>query len=247
MLISMFLKNNQVSPLPNDNGFNLEVRRTNRRKTISIQVIDGTVRVLAPHRVLDADIATLLEEKSTWITRKLQDQAANKPATTRSYISGERWPFLGNEFVLDIRVGRAVDPICEDGRLMIWVPSSRDGKPHEAATRHQLELWLRSEAQRYFTQHTNSHAERLGCVPKSITFKTYKARWGSCSASGKITYDWRLVMAPLEIIDYVAAHEVAHLRHLNHSRDFWDCVEWLCPDYKDRRNWLRKYGAGLTV
>jgi predicted metal-dependent hydrolase len=87
----------------------------------------------------------------------------------------------------------------------------------------------------------------MGAAPGRILFRDYKSMWGKCTGQGEITYNWKLVMAPPRIVDYVIVHELAHLHHLNHSRDFWDCVERVIPDYKARRQWLKDHGQTLTI
>ncbi len=227
--------------------FGVDLHRTKRRKSISIQVRGGGVRVLAPHRVPSEEIEALLHAKLTWIERKLREQEVIRERAPRSYVDGARWPFLGGEIVLAIGHGRAVDPTLQGNCLTVSIPSRGKHAPHEAAVRHQLEMWLREQARIRLVDFTQKHSKRIGRSPKSIMLKTYKARWGSCSASGNITYDWRLVMAPLSVINYVAAHEVAHLQHLDHSKKFWSCVDELCPDNRKAKTWLRRYGATLNM
>jgi hypothetical protein len=87
----------------------------------------------------------------------------------------------------------------------------------------------------------------MAAAPGRILFRDYKSMWGKCTGQGEITYNWKLVMAPPRIVDYVIVHELAHLHHLNHSRDFWDCVEKVIPDHKVRRKWLKDHGQTLMI
>ncbi len=91
----------------------------------------------------------------------------------------------------------------------------------------------------------DGHAARLGRGYRSLTLRDTRSRWGSCSAAGGLMFSWRLILAPPEILDYVAAHEVAHLAEMNHSPAFWRVVAGLCPDYARHRAWLRKHGQTL--
>ncbi|HHL21369.1 MAG TPA: M48 family peptidase, partial [Aliiroseovarius sp.] len=104
---------------------------------------------------------------------------------------------------------------------------------------------FKQEARARLSAATARHGAALGRAPAALTLRDTRSRWGSCSAEGRLMFSWRLVMAPPEVLDYVAAHEVAHLAEMNHSRAFWDQVERLMPGYQPHRLWLRKNGALL--
>ena len=153
----------------------------------------------------------------------------------------------GVDIVLDVRSGRAEGAVLDGQSLAIAIPDHGDQAAQAIAVRHQLEWWYRGEAERIFQDRATYFAQALGLQLKSVAIKTYKARWGSCGPDGDILFDWRLVMAPMPVIDYVTAHEVAHMRHPDHSPAFWACVASVCADYRDHRDWLRTYGATLAT
>ena len=105
--------------------------------------------------------------------------------------------------------------------------------------------FLKKEAVDKLAEISIKIAEKIGVKIASVTVKDTKSRWGSCSTKGNINYNWRIVLAPKEVIDYLVCHEVSHLKHPNHSTDFWSTVESLCPSYKDSRNWLKTHGKEL--
>lgn len=105
--------------------------------------------------------------------------------------------------------------------------------------------FLKKEAVDKLAEISIKTAEKIGVKIASVTVKDTKSRWGSCSTKGNINYNWRIVLAPKEVIDYLVCHEVSHLKHPNHSTDFWSTVESLCPSYKDSRNWLKTHGKEL--
>ena len=229
-------------------GHAVEIERSGRRKTVSIQVGEAGVRVLAPRWVPHREIHDFVEEKSRWITAKLREQRARPRPIPRTYETGEQFVFLGRELTLVIRAGKGGRPfIMADSLIVEIAPAITDRETRRRAVRHQLEWWYRDRAAELFGRMVPAHAAALGVTPKSIGFKSYKARWGSCSAAGALSFDWRLAMAPEPVVDYVAAHEVAHLRHLDHSPAFWQCVYALCPNLAGNRRWLRDNGQTLVL
>jgi predicted metal-dependent hydrolase len=105
--------------------------------------------------------------------------------------------------------------------------------------------FLKKQAREDLSNAIDFHAERLGVKPKSISIRDSKTRWGSCSSNGTLSFSWRIILAPSDILDYLAAHEVAHLREMNHSPRFWKLVEDTCPHTKQSRAWLKAHGAIL--
>jgi len=121
----------------------------------------------------------------------------------------------------------------------VFVPGPED------AMGARLRGWLRTRARDRLADASDRHAAALGRPYTAITLRDTRSRWGSCTADGRLMYSWRLILAPPEILDYVAAHEVAHLREMNHSPAFWTWVERLYGDWRPARDWLRRNGAGL--
>ncbi|MGB3554256.1 MAG: M48 family metallopeptidase, partial [Jannaschia sp.] len=117
--------------------------------------------------------------------------------------------------------------------------------PDDARAGPRIRALLRTLARTHLTEAVDRHATNLGRRPGRLTLRDTRSRWGSCSSRGDLMFSWRLVMAPPEVLDYVAAHEVAHLAHMDHSARFWTQVEALFPEYAPRRAWLRREGAAL--
>lgn len=117
--------------------------------------------------------------------------------------------------------------------------------------RTALEKRYREAAKSYFSQraayYTGTYRHIIRHGYSSISVRDQKTRWGSCSAKGALSFNWRLMLAPPNILDYVVVHELCHLEHLNHSKDFWECVEAILPDYRERRKWLKEHGHELTL
>lgn len=175
-------------------------------------------------------------EKREW----LQTQAAHydklrAEAPQRRLVSGETVPFLGGELVLVVRVEagrRRVHAAAKGGELAVRLPEG-------GSARAALERWYREQARKFFAWQVEILAERLGCRVGRVTIGDHRTQWGSCGPGGRVSFNWRLMLAPEEAAIYVAAHEVAHMKHRNHSRFFWQTVERLYPDWRRQRQWLK--------
>ena len=123
------------------------------------------------------------------------------------------------------------------------VPVQKEKTPSEK----RLEAIYRKAAREYFPKRVSHYAHMLGVTYGKISIRDQKTRWGSCSSEGNLSFNWRLILAPPDVLDYVVIHELCHRKEMNHSKEFWALVESLMPDYKERRKWLRENGKNLTL
>ena len=213
-----------------------------RRRTLSVQVErDGSVTVRAPMRASDKAIRSFVGEHAEWIARRqrrAQERLAAWPP--RRFTEGEAFLYLGNAYPLHID-GSASKPLTFDNERFT-LAASHAGKGREA-----FERWYRGQAAGIIGEAAEHYAKRSGIEYARVKITGARRRWGSCSVGGNLCFTWRLAMAPLEAIDYVVAHELAHMRHRDHSRAFWGTVERMLPDYKVRRRWLRDNEHMLTL
>jgi len=226
------------------NGFIAEVIRTPRRKTATVKVEDRMVSVVVPLALSQDRISTLLKDKNTWIKNKISAQQSATPARSREFVSGEAFSYLGRNYRLKVQRGTFTPVKLVNGRLIATLPHGSE-KPH--MVRNALVRWYRKQAEPKLIEKTDRYAQQMGVQPTATTIKTFKSRWGSCSAKGRIDYDWKIVQAPHWIVDYVVVHELCHLKHFNHSKDYWRKVEHYCPKAVEAREWLKKHGAGLSI
>jgi len=210
-----------------------------KRKTLSLIIeTNGTLTVRAPLRMKEADIQRFIEAKKDWIKRK-QTQARKDTVAPRQYIDGETFWYLGREFPLRI---------IPDGKPALVVDNSF--KLVKSARQHAETVftsWYRKQARILLLKRVDYFAQKYGFNAGKIRISSARTRWGSCSTKGTLSFTWRLVMAPLEVIDYVVVHELCHLKEMNHSKAFWGQVESILPDYKQRRKWLKKNGKLLVL
>lgn len=228
-------------------GAPITVRRTRRKNSIEISIRDGKVNVLAPQRVPEGEIRALIAAKQSWIRAKLQRQAALPQVAAREFVDGERFLFLGEAYPLRVLDGPKANAELEQGTFVVHARRAQTQERRARSIRAAFLRWYKAEAAALFADRTDHFARLMGAAPRRISFRDYKSMWGKCTGGGEITYNWKLVMAPPEIADYVVVHELAHLHHLNHSKDFWRCVEAVIPDHKARRKWLKDYGQALVI
>ena len=208
------------------------LRRSARARRISLRLsrLDGRVTLTVPPRVPEAEALAFARDKEPWLRRHLADR------TTPDTVGlGSVLPVEGKLLCIVPGTGRTVR-ITETG---LAVP----GDPDSVARR--LQGFLRETARTRLAAAVDLYCARLGRPASHITLRDPRSRWGSCTTEGRLMFSWRLILTPPEVLTYVAAHEVAHLRHMDHSPAFWACVSDLYGDWKPQRKWLRDHGAGL--
>jgi hypothetical protein len=220
------------------------VRRP-RRKTLCISIrADNSIEVLAPAHMPASKIATFVQSKSRWIEKKRHfNSHVRRPYREKSFVNGETFPFLGMDHVLklesDVRAGIEV----LHGKFLVR-HRHIDNKAKTAAL---IESWYREQALQILADLCADHASRIGVKDYAIGIKNYRSRWGSCHHDGRIYFNWRIIMAPKQVIAYIVVHEMCHLVYHNHSRSFWQLVEQTMPDYREAETWLKINGLSLAL
>ena len=221
--------------------------RRARRRSIGFVVGAEGLSVSAPRWVGQAEIEAALREKSTWILRKLQEmheRGRRLDAARVDWRDGTTLPFLG-ETVIVVLDGRTTGAVLHEApETLPGVPrlTLHLGLPHTAEPaqiRDTVQSWLQRQARRIFEERCALLGPRLGVRMKRLSLSSATTRWGSASADGSIRLNWRLVHFAMPVIDYVVAHELAHLREMNHSPAFWDVVRSAVPDFEHARGSLR--------
>lgn len=232
-----------------DTDIEYHVTRSPRRtKTIQIAVDpERGVVVSSPVRVPDNEIAALVRRRAAWILQRLREQPTD--ARQHLFLSGESMPYLGQEVRLDIKdcAGATVRLRFEPWTMHVAVPQSLSDDERPEAIRRNLEAWYRLRARERLDEAVARFAPIIGAQPTAVFVRDQRRRWGSCSASGSLRFNWRIVMAEPALMDYVVVHELSHLHHPNHSRSFWAQVAKVVPDYAVRRARLRELGPQLSL
>jgi predicted metal-dependent hydrolase len=219
--------------------FPVEIRRSERKRTAEIKVINSQVIVAVPQTLSEVRIESLINKRRGWIRKKLALQSQVTPFKPKEFVTGEAFSYLGRNYRLKLTRNDSVK--LKNGYF--YAGDSSKGKTHVKAA---LTDWYQSHATHRLTQKTQRYAELLGVMPRSTTVRDFKTKWGSCSIRGDIAYNWRIIMAPHGIVDYVVAHELSHLIEHNHSAKFWSALEKTLPDYRDKKQWLKMNGQHLV-
>ncbi|ADG06445.1 M48 family metallopeptidase [Kyrpidia tusciae] len=230
--------------------YRLEYKHHKRDCTISVDWRTG-VTVIVPENVDPARIEAVIQRKAPWILRKLSELGEIKPLSTRlQFISGEKLPYLGRQYRLRVVAAEDIAGVSftfQNGRFLAGVPKSSSADWREERLRQAFREWCIRHGAAKVRQRVQLFAPRLGLHPAKVVVKEQKSRWGSCTKNGTININWRILMAPMRIVDYVVVHELAHMIHRNHSPDFWSVVASVLPDYAERKEWLRVHGPALEV
>jgi predicted metal-dependent hydrolase len=205
------------------------------RNSVGIKINnDASVTVSVPYLYPKFLVNKLLHEKEDWIREKQQLLTLRMAPKERS----DYW-YLGKLYPLAL--GKNMKDLVEVSDKM-YVGSTN---PKFAKT--YLLSWYKTQARKIIVPRVQHYAKISGSSYRSIGITSAETRWGSCSSEKTLNFNWKLVMAPIEVIDYVICHELAHLTELNHSRDFWETVRKMYPLYREYRTWLRRHGDQLTV
>lgn len=218
--------------LPGDPPVEITLRRSARARRFSLRVsrLDGRVTLSMPARAREAEALGFAAEKAGWLRAVLGTAAAREAPAFGAVL-----PFEGRE--LELRPA-AVRAVRVEGDALLAPADPRLLGARVAA-------FLKLAARQRLQAACEAHAAAVGRPIARITLRDTRSRWGSCTVDGALMFSWRLIMAPPEVLDYVAAHEVAHLVEMNHSDAFWAVVRRLMPAYERHRRWLKRNGAGL--
>jgi predicted metal-dependent hydrolase len=221
------------------------VRVSARARRISLRITPAAgLEVVLPRGASVARAEVFLREKSAWVLRTLERmRQSTPPKATQPLRSGRVLSFAGEPLTLRIQTGAPAGRFraVRDGSILTLTVSDAD----EARVRAALVAWYRRQAPGIFAERLE-RCNRLGLPYGRVTIKEQKSRWGSCSHAGNLNFNWRLLLAPLPVLDYVVVHELCHLREANHGQRFWALVASLCPEYQQHRRWLRQHGHDLT-
>jgi predicted metal-dependent hydrolase len=209
------------------------VRRSDRARRVRVTVdAERGVEVVLPRRAPAREAAAAVAELRPWIERRVAELAA---ARARVAPRGDVVPYLGAELRLVRQPGRTRAHRRGDELL---VPPD-----HRAA----VERWYRRAARAEILPRLNRAATAVGRPHAGLTIRGQRTRWASCGAAGAMSFNWRLLLAPEPVLDYVVWHEACHLVHRDHSRSFWALVARFCPEHRAHARWLRRHGAALAL
>ncbi|MBN2891971.1 MAG: M48 family metallopeptidase [Bacteroidales bacterium] len=218
--------------------FEIEKIIKSKRKTISLAVLpNGKLELKTPNKISEKQIEEIILRHQRWIVKRQQNLLENM-YTPKTFYEGEKLLLLGNEYSLKFVKGLKLPEIRDN---FIIIDNEKHDNLHDFFT-----FWYREFAFKIFKERIDGYSKIMNLQYDSLKISNAKTRWGSCSSKKNINLSWRLIMAPMKIVDYVIIHELAHLKELNHSPKFWAVVEGAMPDYKIYRSWLKKNGHTLS-
>lgn len=224
---------------------------SNKRKTVSIAVDKDGVTVVSPSDVPKEKIEEVLKKKAPWIRKQLiHFEEINDYRHHRLFLSGEKLPYLGRQYRLKVITNtEIVKPSFKfsQGTFLAEMPITIKKEQYRDVLFPLYEDWIKTKSIKYVNNRISRYTNILQVSPTSISIKNQEQRWGSCTPSGNILLNWRIFLAPVSVIDYVLIHELAHLKHLNHSTEFWETIRMLQQNYEEKKEWLRINGPSLYI
>ena len=210
------------------------VKKTPRRKTTQIMVDRSGVQVISPSKKNEKQIEELVKTHSKWIYKK-QLLAKEEKLVKITFENGSRLPFLGKNYLLEVKKTKSTESFrFRNGKFF-----ARINKTSKPKIQKLYIEWSKKKAIPILTKSVKKYSKKIGVEPGKIAIKNQKNRWGSLSKKGTINFNQNLIRAPPKIVDYIAAHEVCHLKIPNHSQVYWRLLGSVMPDYKERKEWLR--------
>jgi predicted metal-dependent hydrolase len=186
----------------------------------------------------------IIRKKARWIIEKQEQIKSNKDSNpAKEFVSGESFPYLGRHYRLKvIKSSKDVERKCRlvNGRILVEVNENRGEEGKKVTVKRNLINWYLEHAKEKIGERIGRFGQQIGRWPANIEIKNQERRWGSCSPNGSIRFNWKIIMAPISVLDYVIVHELCHLIYSHHSTQFWQKVQSIIPDYRRRRDWLKE-------
>ena len=221
----------------------IDIHRTLSLKSISIKIHKNCIKITTPFLLSNKKIDELLKKKSNWIKKQLLIQSNIQPLIKKKYVDGEKFSYLGNTYKLKTIIGPKYSIKIKDNFLIVIVKDIQN----ILKIKRLVKKWLHDKSTSYLKEKTFYYAKKNNVSIQSVKVREYKARWGSCSTKGEISFNWRLIMAPTKVIEYVIIHELMHLKEHNHSPKYWEHVKSIYPNIRETKEWLNYIMAKLLL
>ena len=229
-------------------AFDLAIRCSARRKKTVAVTVDpaGGVVLLAPEHSSPDELDAIVARKAEWIVRRLRHTESHGPTPSpREFVSGESALYLGRHYRLKVQPEPHASGEAKLRGGWLHVPAP-EGERQPVLVREALIAWFRRHAAKRLPERVAAWRARAGVPMPPVIVSNQQKRWGSCDRNGTIRLNWRIIQAPMRLVDYVVVHELVHLRHRGHGREYWQALGRVMPDYERRREDLRRCGAGLA-
>lgn len=237
---------NSLSEQLSVSHLNITLFRSAKRRTLSIEIDQSEVRVRAPKRMSKSTIIQFIESKQNWIAKQIAKQP--EPLADYTLIDNSQVPLNGREVRIKIIHGRGPISLSHSNEIPILsIPILTSHLSQTESVKRKLVRWYRAQAQTQLEELVHQHAASMqpNLIPPELKVRNYRRRWGSCDYQGRLSFNWRLIMAPLGVQNYVVVHELAHREEFNHSKKFWEIVAKSDPTWRTHQHWLKTYGQRL--
>jgi len=227
-----------------------EMRPSSKAKQIRITIIKDKVRVSFPRETNEEKVKGFVEEKKAWILKILD---ANKLSEVKNpqknYQAGEVCLYQGRSYMLQTKVYQGSKPCLKliDNVIWVYLPENIPENNWALLVKEELSKWYKNQAQQVYQEKLEQYSKVMGLKYNKLRIKNQATRWGSCSSKGNLNLNWRVIMASEDVIDYLIIHELAHLKFMNHSQQFWQLVAIFKPDYEVWKKWLKDNGRTLVL
>lgn len=218
-----------------------------KRKTLGISIAPpGVINIKAPLGIGEDRVLEIVRSKAKWIVQKLSEiEHLECQKRNRQYADGESFPYMGADYLLRIIYDKACPrPVVRLENDSLCVYAAAKG---EELIKSALADWYKHKAREKICERIGYYQSCFNVSPAEIKVKEQKKRWGSCTSKRVLLFNWRIIMAPLNVMDYIIVHEMCHLIHMDHSKNFWSLVKSILPDYEERKLWLKMNGAAMNL
>ncbi|HOY24161.1 MAG TPA: SprT family zinc-dependent metalloprotease [Cellvibrio sp.] len=219
---------------------------SNRSTTDIVIERNGIIAVRPPVNYTPEQVDAVVESKRMWIYRNLAEwRDLNATAVVREWVNGETFLYLGRAYRLSLITDQPQDLILKEGRFCLNRKLIDDGGTEAAKV--AFESYYSEKGLERIKDRVKYFSPKVGVAVTSVKVKDMVYRWASCTKAGALNFHWKCMMAPAKIIDYLVVHELCHMHHQNHSDAFWNEVDKVLPDYRERKEWLKRNGASLDI
>jgi len=216
-----------------------KIIRSKRRTIALVLTQEAKLIIRAPIKTPEGYIHNFVAKSEKWIKKKIKEIKLKPALPEKEFVAGESFLYLGRNYLLRFE-NNSLEPLEFKDCIIV-------NTKEKSAARELLIKWYKAEAKQKISERCGWFSKITGYRPVSVRITNAQKRWGSCSAKGNLNFSWRLIMAPLDIIDYVIIHELVHIAQKNHSKRFWNKVGTILPDYKKKRDWLKENGRYFRI
>lgn len=227
-----------------------ELRKSSKAKRINITIRESKVKVSVPSGFTFDYARNFIEANKEWVYEHVQKQKTLRQSIIdRNYTNGEKFLYRGRHYPLNIIQNENIPPQAafQGSRIIVYIPGELSDSERCSLIKNLIEDWYKKQAELILPEIVEFYSKAMNIPYEKLKIKNQKTRWGSCSSKGNINLNWKIIMGPNQVIAYVIIHELSHLKHMNHSSDFWQTVETYFPEYKKWKKWLSENGRFLLA